>query len=160
MVLATRLRKDPEIRVDSIWVIRLPDPNGLRRSLSWATKSAWLSRSLESAALPVIVSVCVRSPPQMLHTVAQAAAYERQSRDFTTSTNLTRREGVECECCARSGTSLRRASVGSAQLGEERCHARALFASMSHREFDTFSRSLAGLIDRLRVHLAATGGQL
>ena len=35
--------------------------------------------------------------------------------------------------------------------------ARALFASMSHREFDNFSRSLAGLIDRLRVHLAATG---
>lgn len=38
--------------------------------------------------------------------------------------------------------------------------ARALFASMSHREFDTFSRSLAGLIDRLRAHLAATGGRL
>lgn len=36
----------------------------------------------------------------------------------------------------------------------------ALFASMSQREFDTFSRSLAGLIDRLRVHLAATGGPL
>jgi DNA-binding MarR family transcriptional regulator len=36
--------------------------------------------------------------------------------------------------------------------------ARALFASMPHREFDTFSRSLAGLIDRLRAHLAATGG--
>jgi DNA-binding MarR family transcriptional regulator len=38
--------------------------------------------------------------------------------------------------------------------------ARSLFASMSQREFDTFSRSLAGLIDRLRVHLAATGGHL
>ena len=38
--------------------------------------------------------------------------------------------------------------------------ARALFASMSQREFDTFSRSLADLIDRLRAHLvAATGGQ-
>jgi hypothetical protein len=36
----------------------------------------------------------------------------------------------------------------------------ALFSSMSHREFDTFSRSLVGLIDRLRAHLAATGGQL
>lgn len=35
--------------------------------------------------------------------------------------------------------------------------ARALFASMSHRELDSFSRSLAGLIDRLRAHLAATG---
>ena len=35
--------------------------------------------------------------------------------------------------------------------------ARALFASMSHREFDAFSRSLAGLIDRLRTHVAATG---
>jgi hypothetical protein len=29
---------------------------------------------------------------------------------------------------------------------------------MSHREFDTFSRSLAGLIDRLRAHLAVTSG--
>jgi DNA-binding MarR family transcriptional regulator len=38
--------------------------------------------------------------------------------------------------------------------------ARALFASMSHREFDTFSRSLASVINRLRAHLAATGGQL
>jgi DNA-binding MarR family transcriptional regulator len=38
--------------------------------------------------------------------------------------------------------------------------ARALFAPMSQREFDTFSRSLAGLIDRLRAQLAATGGQL
>jgi DNA-binding MarR family transcriptional regulator len=38
--------------------------------------------------------------------------------------------------------------------------ARALFAPMSQREFDTFSRSLAGLIDRLRAHLAATGSQL
>lgn len=36
--------------------------------------------------------------------------------------------------------------------------ARALFAAMSQREFATFSRSLAGLIDRLRAHLAATGG--
>jgi len=35
--------------------------------------------------------------------------------------------------------------------------ARALFASMSDREFDTFSRGLGGLIDRLRAHLAATG---
>jgi DNA-binding MarR family transcriptional regulator len=38
--------------------------------------------------------------------------------------------------------------------------ARSLFASMSHREFDTFSRSLARVIDRLRAHLAATGGRL
>jgi DNA-binding MarR family transcriptional regulator len=36
--------------------------------------------------------------------------------------------------------------------------ARALFVSMSDREFDSFARSLAGLIDRLRAHLAATGG--
>ena len=36
--------------------------------------------------------------------------------------------------------------------------ARALFASMSEREFDSFARSLPGLIDRLRAHLAATGG--
>jgi DNA-binding MarR family transcriptional regulator len=35
--------------------------------------------------------------------------------------------------------------------------ARALFASMSRREFDAFARSLAGLIDRLRAHLAAMG---
>jgi DNA-binding MarR family transcriptional regulator len=38
--------------------------------------------------------------------------------------------------------------------------ARALFSSMSNREFDTFSRSLASLIDRLRAHLAATGARL
>jgi DNA-binding MarR family transcriptional regulator len=38
--------------------------------------------------------------------------------------------------------------------------ARALFASMSQREFDTFSRSLAGLINRLRAHLASTGGRM
>jgi DNA-binding MarR family transcriptional regulator len=38
--------------------------------------------------------------------------------------------------------------------------ARALFSSMSQREFDTLSRSLVGLIGRLRAHLAATGGQL
>jgi hypothetical protein len=30
---------------------------------------------------------------------------------------------------------------------------------MSLREFDTFSRSLASVINRLRAHLAATGGQ-
>ena len=38
--------------------------------------------------------------------------------------------------------------------------ARALFASMPDREFGSFSDSLAGLIDRLRAHLAATGGGL
>ena len=32
--------------------------------------------------------------------------------------------------------------------------ARALFAPMSRREFDAFARGLAGVIDRLRVHLA------
>ena len=37
--------------------------------------------------------------------------------------------------------------------------ARALFSSMSSGEFDSFSRSLAGLIDRLRKHLAASGGR-
>jgi DNA-binding MarR family transcriptional regulator len=38
--------------------------------------------------------------------------------------------------------------------------ARALFASMSDREVDTFSRSLAGLVDRLRAHLDASGVRL
>lgn len=37
--------------------------------------------------------------------------------------------------------------------------ARALFASMSHREFDFLARSFAGLIGRLRAHLALTGGE-
>lgn len=35
--------------------------------------------------------------------------------------------------------------------------ARALFASMSRREFDGFARALSGVIDRLRAHLAMTG---
>lgn len=35
--------------------------------------------------------------------------------------------------------------------------ARALFASMPHNEFESFSQSLAGVIDRLRRHLAAAG---
>lgn len=37
--------------------------------------------------------------------------------------------------------------------------ARALFASMSQRELDTFSGSLTGVVDRLRAHLAATAGR-
>lgn len=37
--------------------------------------------------------------------------------------------------------------------------ARALFAPMSRREFDGFARGLGGVIDRLRAHLAATGGR-
>ena len=37
--------------------------------------------------------------------------------------------------------------------------ARALFASMSHREFDSFAQGLASVIDRLRKHLAASGGR-
>jgi DNA-binding MarR family transcriptional regulator len=37
--------------------------------------------------------------------------------------------------------------------------ARALFASMSQRQFDTFARSLAGVIHRLRAHLAASEGR-
>jgi DNA-binding MarR family transcriptional regulator len=36
--------------------------------------------------------------------------------------------------------------------------ARALFASMSRGEFEAFARGLTGVIDRLRAHLAATGG--
>jgi DNA-binding MarR family transcriptional regulator len=35
--------------------------------------------------------------------------------------------------------------------------ARALFAPMSRREFDSFAHELGGVIDRLRAHLAATG---
>jgi DNA-binding MarR family transcriptional regulator len=37
--------------------------------------------------------------------------------------------------------------------------ARALFAPMSGREFDSFARGLAGVIDRLRARLAATTGR-
>lgn len=37
--------------------------------------------------------------------------------------------------------------------------ARALFAPMSRREFDGFTRGLSGVIDRVRAHLAATGGR-
>ena len=33
--------------------------------------------------------------------------------------------------------------------------ARALFAPMSRREFESFGRTLAGVIDRLRAHLVA-----
>jgi DNA-binding MarR family transcriptional regulator len=52
-----------------------------------------------------------------------------------------------------------RGDVLVAQLKRDhRALARALFASMSGREFESFSRSLAGLIDRLRAHLAARGG--
>jgi DNA-binding MarR family transcriptional regulator len=36
--------------------------------------------------------------------------------------------------------------------------ARALFASMPAGEFDSFAQGLAGVIDRLRAHLSATGG--
>lgn len=35
--------------------------------------------------------------------------------------------------------------------------ARALFAAMSGRELDDFARSLAGVVDRLRTHLARSG---
>jgi DNA-binding MarR family transcriptional regulator len=35
--------------------------------------------------------------------------------------------------------------------------ARALFSSMSRGEFELFAQGLAGVIDRLRAHLAATG---
>lgn len=37
--------------------------------------------------------------------------------------------------------------------------ARALFAPMSRREFDSFARGLAGVIERLRVHLADASGR-
>ncbi len=37
--------------------------------------------------------------------------------------------------------------------------ARGLFASMSQREFDSFAQGLAGVIDRLRKHLAAGSGR-
>jgi DNA-binding MarR family transcriptional regulator len=47
--------------------------------------------------------------------------------------------------------------VAQLKRGHKRL-ARALFASMPHREFESFARGLAGVIDRLRAHLAATGG--
>jgi DNA-binding MarR family transcriptional regulator len=37
--------------------------------------------------------------------------------------------------------------------------ARALFAPMSRREFDGFEHGLAGVIERLRTHLAFTSGR-
>jgi DNA-binding MarR family transcriptional regulator len=37
--------------------------------------------------------------------------------------------------------------------------ARALFASMSPGELESFAQGLAGVIHRLRAHLAATGGR-
>ena len=37
--------------------------------------------------------------------------------------------------------------------------ARALFAPMSRREFDSFARGLGGVIERLRAHLVSTGGR-
>ena len=37
--------------------------------------------------------------------------------------------------------------------------ARALFAPMSQRELDGFARGLAGVVERLRAHLALTGGR-
>jgi DNA-binding MarR family transcriptional regulator len=37
--------------------------------------------------------------------------------------------------------------------------ARALFASMSNREFDGFARTLGGVIERLRAHLAASSAE-
>jgi DNA-binding MarR family transcriptional regulator len=40
---------------------------------------------------------------------------------------------------------------------DHRLLARALFAPMSRREFDCFARGLAGVIARLRAHLASTG---
>jgi DNA-binding MarR family transcriptional regulator len=61
----------------------------------------------------------------------------------------------------RRATLVTLTSRGEALVGQlRRDHkklAGALFASMSQREFDTFSRSLDSLIDRLRAHLAATG---
>jgi len=40
---------------------------------------------------------------------------------------------------------------------DHRTLARALFAQMSWREFDSFERGLAEVITRLRAHLASTG---
>jgi len=37
--------------------------------------------------------------------------------------------------------------------------AQALFASMSSAEFESFAQGLAGVIDRLRTHVAAAGGR-
>jgi DNA-binding MarR family transcriptional regulator len=37
--------------------------------------------------------------------------------------------------------------------------ARALFAPMSRREFDSFASGLGGVIERLRAHLVATSGR-
>jgi DNA-binding MarR family transcriptional regulator len=42
---------------------------------------------------------------------------------------------------------------------DHRTLARALFAPMSHRELDGFARGLAGVVERLRAHLALTGAR-
>ena len=42
---------------------------------------------------------------------------------------------------------------------DHRALARALFAQMSWREFDSFERGLADVITKLRAHLAATGSR-
>lgn len=42
---------------------------------------------------------------------------------------------------------------------DHRALARALFAPMSRREYACFARGLAGVVERLRVHLVSTGGR-
>jgi DNA-binding MarR family transcriptional regulator len=42
---------------------------------------------------------------------------------------------------------------------DHRALARALFGPMSRREFDGFARGLAGVIERLRAHLAVASGR-
>ena len=42
---------------------------------------------------------------------------------------------------------------------DHRSLARALFAQMSRREFDSFERGLAAVITNLRTHLASTGSR-
>jgi DNA-binding MarR family transcriptional regulator len=42
---------------------------------------------------------------------------------------------------------------------DHRALARALFGSMSHREFDSFARGLGDVITSLRAHLASTGAR-
>ena len=43
---------------------------------------------------------------------------------------------------------------------DHRALARALFAQLSRREFDSFERGLADVIIKLRAHLASTASRL
>lgn len=80
--------------------------------------------------------------------------------DALVAQGLVTREAHPTDRRATLVTLTARGETLVAQL--ERDHkklARALFASMSPGELESFAQGLAGVIDRLRLHLAATGGR-